>query len=61
MEFLQIYLPRRVPSNLDLVLNAAGTWLGALLAALLERWGAIDRWSCSGAAGLCRMRAERWC
>ncbi len=45
MEFLQIYLPRRVPSNLDLVLNAAGTWLGALLAALLERWGAIDRWS----------------
>ena len=45
MEFLQIYLPRRVPSNLDLVLNATGTWLGALLAALLERWGAIDRWS----------------
>ncbi|MFX7724223.1 VanZ family protein, partial [Acinetobacter baumannii] len=43
MEFLQIYLPRRVPSNLDLVLNAAGTWLGALLAALLERWGGIDR------------------
>lgn len=45
MEFLQIYLPRRVPSNLDLVLNAAGTLLGALLAALLERLGAIDRWS----------------
>ncbi len=45
MEFLQIYLPRRVPSNLDLVLNAAGALVGALSAALLERVGAIDRWS----------------
>jgi VanZ family protein len=45
MEFLQIYLPRRVPSNLDLLLNAAGTLGGALSAALLERLGAIDRWS----------------
>ena len=45
MEFLQIYLPRRVPSNLDLLLNAAGTLAGALSAALLERLGAIDRWS----------------
>ncbi|KQR42965.1 VanZ family protein [Acidovorax sp. Leaf160] len=51
MEFLQIYLPRRVPSNMDLALNAAGTLLGALLAWLLERLGAIDRWS--------RLRA-RW-
>ena len=45
MEFLQIYLPQRVPSNLDLVLNAGGTLAGALLAALLEPLGAIDRWS----------------
>ncbi len=45
MEFLQIYLPRRVPSNMDLALNAAGTLIGALLALLLERLGAIDRWS----------------
>ena len=45
MEFLQIYLPRRVPSNLDLALNAAGALLGALAAALLERLGAIARWS----------------
>ena len=37
MEFLQIYLPRRVPSNLDLALNALGTLAGALSAALLER------------------------
>ena len=45
MEFLQIYLPRRVPSNLDLLLNIGGTLAGALAAALLERLGAIDRWS----------------
>ena len=45
MEFLQIYLPRRVPSNLDLVLNASGTLAGAVCAALLERWGVLDRWS----------------
>ena len=45
MEFLQIYLPQRVPSNLDLVLNTGGALSGALCAALLERLGAIDRWS----------------
>lgn len=45
MEFLQIYLPQRVPSNLDLVLNTVGALAGALSAALLERLGAIDRWS----------------
>ncbi|WCM93492.1 VanZ family protein [Acidovorax sp. NCPPB 2350] len=45
MELLQIYLPRRVPSNMDLALNAAGTLIGALVAALLERLGAIARWS----------------
>ena len=45
LEFLQIYLPQRVPSNLDLALNAAGALLGALSAALLEHLGAIDRWS----------------
>lgn len=45
MEFLQIYLPRRVPSNMDWLLNIGGTLAGALSAALLERLGAIDRWS----------------
>ena len=45
MEFLQIYLPRRVPSNLDLLLNIGGALAGALSAALLERLGAIDHWS----------------
>lgn len=45
MEFLQIYLPQRVSSNLDWLLNAAGALWGAGGAALLERFGAIDRWS----------------
>ena len=51
MEFLQIYLPQRVPSNLDLLLNMTGTLLGALCVALLERHGLMVVWS--------RFR-ERW-
>ena len=43
MEYLQIYLPQRVPSNLDLLLNTAGALSGALAAALLERLGALYR------------------
>lgn len=45
MEALQSYLPARVPSNLDFVLNLAGGWAGAVLAWWLERLGAIDHWS----------------
>ena len=45
MEFLQIYLPKRVPSNLDLLLNSVGALLGALSAVGLERLGVLDRWS----------------
>lgn len=45
MEATQAYLPMRVASNVDWVLNTAGAWGGALAAALLERWGALDRWS----------------
>lgn len=45
METLQSYLPVRVPSNLDLVLNAGGALMGALLASWLQRWGVIDSWS----------------
>ena len=51
LETLQSYLPSRVASNVDFVLNALGGWLGAALAALLERMGALARWS--------RIR-ERW-
>lgn len=45
MEALQTYLPSRVPSNLDFALNVGGALLGAVLAAVLDLAGAIDRWS----------------
>ena len=45
MEALQTYLPSRVPSNVDFVLNVTGALLGAVLAGGLELAGAIDRWS----------------
>jgi VanZ family protein len=45
METLQSYLPSRVPSNADLALNIAGTWLGACLAWALQALGVVDRWS----------------
>ncbi len=44
MEALQTYLPARVPSNVDLGLNATGALLGAVSAWVLERGGAIDQW-----------------
>lgn len=45
METLQSYLPARIPSNVDLGLNSSGALLGALLAAGLERLGAVAHWS----------------
>jgi VanZ family protein len=45
MESLQSYLPVRVPSNVDLGLNAVGAWLGAVLAWAMEQLGILDRWS----------------
>jgi hypothetical protein len=45
MEALQSFLPARVPSQLDGLLNALGAWLGAVLAAGMERWGLLSRWS----------------
>ena len=45
METLQSYLPSRVPSNVDLVLNVVGAWGGACFAWLLEKTGVIDHWS----------------
>ena len=51
MEAIQSFLPSRVASNVDFGLNAAGTLLGAVVAAGLELGGAIDHWS--------RFR-ERW-
>lgn len=45
METLQSYLPSRIPSSVDLVLNTLGAWLGACCAWALEKAGAVDRWS----------------
>lgn len=44
MESLQNWLPQRVPSSLDWVLNAAGTLAGALVAVAVHALGGIDRW-----------------
>lgn len=44
METLQIFLPSRVPSNVDLGLNVLGGWIGAVSASWLERFGALARW-----------------
>lgn len=38
MEFLQMYLPVRTSSNLDLLTNSAGTLIGALLGLSFIRW-----------------------
>ncbi|WP_298835554.1 VanZ family protein [uncultured Piscinibacter sp.] len=58
MELLQNYLPRRVPSNIDLVLNTAGTACGAAIGMAvhtlggLERWQSVrQRWFIAGSAG----------
>ena len=45
METLQGYLPVRVASREDWLLNTAGAWAGAIATLGLERLGAIDRWS----------------
>ena len=45
MESLQSYLPARVPSWVDFLLNTSGAALGAVLANALERLGWIHRWS----------------
>jgi VanZ family protein len=44
METLQNFLPGRVPSNIDLSLNALGALLGAALGLLVHLFGGIDRW-----------------
>ncbi len=45
LEGLQSYLPSRVASNVDLSLNGLGGLLGGSVAWVLEKVGAIDRWS----------------
>ena len=38
MEYLQMYLPSRTSSNMDLLSNGAGTLVGAILAASIISW-----------------------
>lgn len=45
MEALQMFLPMRVPSNVDLALNTLGAFAGALLARVLAAWGLVAHWS----------------
>jgi hypothetical protein len=45
LESLQLFLPARVPSNVDWELNTVGTLMGASLAWTLERFGFLDRWT----------------
>jgi len=45
MEMAQGFLTARVPSREDWLLNTAGALTGAAATLLLERWGAIERWS----------------
>lgn len=45
LESLQMFLPKRVPSNVDLGLNVSGAWLGALLARAMAAWGLVAHWS----------------
>jgi len=51
MEAGQTFLPMRVPSNVDWVLNVTGTVLGATVAVVAHALGLVDRWQ--------RVR-ERW-
>jgi VanZ family protein len=44
MESLQNWLPRRVPSSIDWVLNSAGTALGLLVAMAVQALGGLSRW-----------------
>jgi len=45
IESAQTYLPMRVASNIDFGLNAAGGVLGAVLAGLADRSGALQQWA----------------
>ena len=48
MEYLQMYLPTRISSNMDLLTNSSGALIGALLAVSITSWtwffSRITRW-----------------
>lgn len=43
MEYTQMYLPRRVSSNTDLLSNTMGTFFGATIALLISQYGWFSR------------------
>jgi VanZ family protein len=45
LESLQMFLPVRVPSNVDMALNVGGAWMGAVVARGLAWVGLMGRWS----------------
>ncbi len=52
MESIQTYLPSRVPSIMDFVLNVLGAIAGVVVCAMFERWGWIEGWRLSRARWL---------
>jgi VanZ family protein len=44
-EWLQVWIPARVPTRGDFLLNSAGALVGALLAWVLQAGGLVERWS----------------
>jgi VanZ family protein len=44
MEYLQMYLPRRISSNMDLLSNSTGTLIGASLAVSIASWTQAFGW-----------------
>ena len=48
MEYLQMYLPSRISSNMDMLSNSIGAFLGAVLAVSITTWthlfSRIERW-----------------
>ncbi|MEK7811810.1 MAG: VanZ family protein [Pseudomonadota bacterium] len=48
MEYLQMYLPTRISSNMDILSNSIGAFLGAILAVSIASWthlsSRIERW-----------------
>lgn len=44
MESLQVYLPSRVPSREDWLLNCGGALCGGILGLILQRVGVMDQW-----------------
>ncbi|MDP2143089.1 MAG: VanZ family protein [Gallionella sp.] len=44
MEYLQMYLPRRISSNMDLLSNSTGALIGALLAFSIASWTRLFGW-----------------